>query len=103
MPPPSPGVPAQLFYSYSHKDENLRDQLARHLSALKREKLISGWHDREITAGTKWKGEIDDHLKAASIILLLVSSDFLASDYCNDVELKCAWNAKRTAKLVSFP
>jgi tetratricopeptide (TPR) repeat protein len=90
VPPPSPGVPAQLFYSYSHKDENLRDQLARHLSALTRDKLISGWYDREMTAGTKWKGEIDDHLKTASVILLLVSSDFLASDYCNDVELKCA-------------
>jgi tetratricopeptide (TPR) repeat protein len=103
VPPPSPGVPAQLFYSYSHQDENLRDQLARHLSALTREKLISGWYDREMTAGTKWKGEIDDHLKAASIILLLVSSDFLASDYCNDVELQCALERDKNGKARVIP
>jgi len=96
-------VPAQLFYSYSHKDENLRDQLARHLSALTREKLISGWYDREMTAGTKWKGEIDDHLKTASVILLLVSSDFLASDYCNDVELQCALERDKNGKARVIP
>ena len=90
MPPPSPGVPAQLFYSYSHKDEKLRDRLKVHLSALKREGIISGWHDRKIGAGTEWKDAIDDNLRSANIILLLVSADFLASDYCYDVELKYA-------------
>ena len=88
--PESPAAPAQLFYSYSHKDERLRDRLEVHLSALKREGLISGWHDRKIGAGKEWKDAIDDHLKTASIILLLVSADFLASDYCYDVELKYA-------------
>jgi tetratricopeptide (TPR) repeat protein len=90
VPPPSPGVPAQLFYSYSHKDEKLRDQLETHLSTLKRENRISGWHDRRITAGTEWKGEIDEHLKSSSVILLLVTANFLASDYCHDVELRYA-------------
>ena len=90
MPPPSPGVPAQLFYSYSHKDEKLRDQLETHLSTLKRENRISVWHDRRITAGTEWKGEIDEHLKSSSVILLLVTANFLASDYCHDVELRYA-------------
>ena len=90
MPPPSPGVPAQLFYSYSHKDEKLRDQLETHLSTLKRENRISGWHDRRITAGTEWKGEINEHLKNSSVILLLVTANFLASDYCHDVELRYA-------------
>jgi hypothetical protein len=74
VPPTSSGVPAQLFYSYSHKDEKLRERLEVHLSALKREGLISGWHDRKIGAGTEWKDAIDDHLKAAHIILLLVSA-----------------------------
>jgi tetratricopeptide (TPR) repeat protein len=83
-------VPAQLFYSYSHKDEKLRDQLETHLSTLKRENRISAWHDRRITAGTEWKGEIDEHLKNSSVILLLVTANFLASDYCNDVELHFA-------------
>jgi tetratricopeptide (TPR) repeat protein len=83
-------VPAQLFYSYSHKDEKLRAQLETHLSTLKRESRISAWHDRRITAGTEWKGEIDEHLKNSSVILLLVTANFLASDYCHDVELRYA-------------
>jgi tetratricopeptide (TPR) repeat protein len=90
VPDPSPAVPAQLFFSYSHKDKVLRDQLETHLSTLKREHLISAWHDRQITAGTEWKGEIDDNLKSARIILLLVTANFLSSDYCNDVELRYA-------------
>jgi len=90
VPESSSPVPVQLFYSYSHKDESLRDQLKSHLSALTREGLISGWHDRMITAGTEWQGEIDENLQHARIILLLVSASFLDSDYCNDVELRFA-------------
>jgi hypothetical protein len=48
-----------LFYSYSHIDEELRDQLETHLALLKRQGLIAEWHDRRITAGREWKGEID--------------------------------------------
>jgi len=90
VPPLSPGVPAQLFYSYSHKDEKLRDQLETHLSTLKRENRISAWHDHRITSGTEWKSEIDEQLKNSSAILLLVTANFLASDYCHDVELRYA-------------
>ncbi|HWS87418.1 MAG TPA: tetratricopeptide repeat protein [Pyrinomonadaceae bacterium] len=82
--------PLELFYSYSHRDEDLRDKLETHLSMLKRQKVINQWHDRGILAGEEWGGEIDEHLKAADIILLLVSADFLASDYCYDIELKLA-------------
>lgn len=81
---------AQLFFCYSHRDEDLRNQLEKHLSALKRQGVISSWHDRKIDAGTEWAGKISDHLNKADIILLLVSADFLASDYCYDIELKRA-------------
>jgi tetratricopeptide (TPR) repeat protein len=87
---PQPPKPLELFYSYSHKDEELRDQLENHLSMLKREGVISAWHDRRISAGQEWDGEIDEHLTSAAIILLLVSSDFLASNYCYDNEVKRA-------------
>ena len=80
----------ELFYSYAHEDEELRDRLETHLSTLKRQKVISGWHDRGLVAGEEWGGEINEHLRTADIILLLVSADFLASDYCYDVELKLA-------------
>lgn len=65
----------------------MRSRLEAHLSSLKRERLISGWHDRKIKPGTEWKGQIDDHLNSSRIILLLISADFLASDYCYDVEM----------------
>ncbi len=74
--------PVTLFLSYSHKDEQLRQTLEAHLSVLRSEGLISPWHDRQIAPGAEWAYEIDTYLETASIILLLVSPDFLASDYC---------------------
>jgi hypothetical protein len=77
----------KLFYSYSHDDEKLRQQLEQHLSLLKQEGVIRGWHNRDIDADQDWKTEIDSHLNQAQIILLLVSASFLDSDYCHEVEL----------------
>ena len=79
-----------LFFSYSHVDEYFRNELDKHLSILKRQGLIDGWHDRMILAGSEWSHAIDEHLERSQLILLLVSADFLASDYCYDVELKRA-------------
>ena len=80
----------EVFYSYSHKDEKLKEKLETHLTALKHQGVITGWHDRMIEAGEEWEGKIDEHLNNARIILLLVSADFLASPYCYDVEVKRA-------------
>jgi len=77
----------ELFLSYSHRDESLRDELAKHLKLLERQQVISAWHDRDISAGTEWASQINEHLETAKVILLLISSDFLASDYCYDIEL----------------
>lgn len=79
--------PIELFFSYSHRDEDLMKELVKHLSILKRQGLICAWHDRQITAGTEWEGQIDQHLNSAQVILLLISPDFMASDYCYDIEL----------------
>jgi hypothetical protein len=83
-------TPIDVFFSYSHKDEELRDQLASHLKILERTGAIRSWHDRQIGAGEEWKDAIDSNLEKARVILLLVSSDFLASDYCYDIEMKRA-------------
>ncbi len=83
-------APLDLFYSYSHKDERLRDRLGVMMDALKRAGLIRGWHDRQIKAGEKWEQKIHERLKTADIILLLVSPDFVASDYCYDIEVNLA-------------
>lgn len=80
----------RVFYVYSHKDERLLGQLQTHLASFERNGLITGWSDRKIGAGRDWENEIAAELEAANIILLLVSADFLASDYCQDIEMKRA-------------
>jgi type I restriction-modification system DNA methylase subunit len=79
--------PIELFYSYAPEDEALRAQLDIHLASLKRQNLISGWHQREILPGQDWEREINAHLRSARIILLLVSPAFIASDYCYGTEM----------------
>ncbi len=81
---------AKVFFSYSHADEALRDRLEKHLSALKRQGFIATWHDRRIVAGDEFANEISEHLESADIILLLISPDFIASDYCYDLEMQHA-------------
>ena len=81
---------ATLFFSYSHVDENLRDQLEIHLASLRRQGLISSWHDRRIMAGEDFGDAIDNHIDTSDVILLLVSPDFIASDYCYEREMKRA-------------
>jgi hypothetical protein len=76
-----------LFFSYSHKDEGLRDQLEKQLSSLQRQGILSSWHDRRITAGTEFDAAIKKQIDEADIILLLVSPDFIASDYCYNDEM----------------
>lgn len=83
----TPHDPVDLFYVYSHTDESLRNELEKHLTILKRQGVISNWHDRRIGAGTEWESQIHERLDAAHLILLLVSVDFLASDYCYNVEM----------------
>jgi HEAT repeat protein/energy-coupling factor transporter ATP-binding protein EcfA2 len=93
----------KLFYSYSHKDEPLRAQLETHLKLLQREGYIAAWHDRRILGGQEWKGQIDDNLTAADVILLLVSADFIASDYCYDIEMKAAMERHERKQAIVIP
>lgn len=78
----------QVFYSYSHRDKELRDRLATYLAPLRHKGRILEWHDRRIEPGADWNSEISDRLDSADLALLLLSPDFLASDYCFGVELE---------------
>lgn len=80
----------EVFFSYAHEDEKLRDELAKHLKLLERQKVIKAWYDRDITAGEEWRHTVEQQLNTAQVILLLVSADFLASDFCWSVELQRA-------------
>jgi hypothetical protein len=93
----------EVFYSYSHEDEALRDELNKHLALLKRQGVIRDWHDRRIAAGTEWSGQIDEHVNSAGVILLMVSADFMASDYCWDVEMTRAMERHEAGEAVVIP
>lgn len=92
-----------LFFSYSHKDEDLRNELETHLSLLKRQGIISTWHDRRISAGSEINSVISAELESAQIILLLVSAAFLASDYCYEIEMNRALQKHAEKSAVVIP
>lgn len=80
----------EIFISAAIEDEPLFQSLIRHIEVLERQGLISLWHNRKVKAGTNWLQEVESHLQNAQIIILLLSSDFLASDYCYSYEAKRA-------------
>jgi internalin A len=80
----------RIFISYSHKDDEFRAELEVRLKILQQQGFVRLWSDRRIAAGSEWRGEIDENLQKADLILILLSDDFLASDYCYDVEMKKA-------------
>lgn len=114
---------ASVFFSYSHKDEALRDQLEAHLALLKNQGLIDAWYDRRIVAGDEVDDAIFSKLETADIILLLVSSDFISSPYCYSREMMramerhnagearvipvilrhCVWQSAPFGKLMAAP
>lgn len=77
----------EVFLCYARKDKVLREALESHLEALRRSGQITLWYDREILPGVEWKREIDTHLDTADIILLLVSPNFMRSNYCYSTEM----------------
>src|SRR5687768_10268077 len=79
--------PVRVFYSYSHSDEDLLARLRTHLTMLRRRGRITEWFDRNIEAGGEWRAEIAEQLDSADLILLLISSDFLDSDFSYEEEM----------------
>jgi len=92
-----------VFYSYAHEDQELRDRLEIALAGLRHQGLIESWHDRCIGAGEEWQGQIDKHINSADIILLLISPDFIASDYCYGIEMQRALERHRLKQAKVIP
>lgn len=82
--------PLKLFYSYAHKDEAYKLELKTHIQILNRQGVIQSWDDRQIEGGDEWKKQILEQLESADIILLLISADFIASNFCYEIEMKRA-------------
>jgi hypothetical protein len=96
-------MPVKIFFCYAHEDEFLLKQLKRHLKPLQRQGLIDMWYDRDISAGTEWEQEISKRLKEAQIILLLISPDFMYSDYCYGVEMQKALERHAQKEVTVIP
>ena len=95
--------PFEVFVSYAHVDESMRRALEAHLSPLARTGRIALWHDRRIGAGHDWAAEIDERIESADIILLLVSPDFVASEYCYGIEMTRAVERHRAGAATVIP
>lgn len=95
--------PLKVFISYSHKDKRLKDKLITHLNALIRQKYISLWYDNMILPGKEIDEEIRAALQSSQIVLLLLSADYLTSNYCYQEEMEEAMNLRKAKKLVVIP
>ena len=96
-------TPVPIFISYSHKDEDFKDALLEQLSPLRRTGLIAPWQDRDIVAGEDWNDAIFDNLRQAKVVLLLVSSSFINSDFCMDKELTAATERHKNGECIVVP
>jgi len=115
--------PVEIFISYAHEDKKVRQKLEKHLQALHRQGFVSIWTDSAIQPGDRWRKVLEDKLNSARVFILLVSADFIASDFCYTEELSralerhekgdacvipvilrpCDWNYTLFAKLQVLP
>ncbi len=95
--------PPKIFISYSHEDMLYKKELVKHLKPLVRAKKITVWDDGQITVGEKWKKAIFDHLHEADIVLCLISSDFINSEFCHEKELAEALKAHKEGRQTVIP
>lgn len=98
-----PGMPIKTFICYARKDEALVTKLKNHLLPLQRQGLIDFWQDREILPGEEWQKHISWNLNDADLILLLVSPDFMASDYCYGIEMQRALERQASGECIVIP
>jgi hypothetical protein len=80
-------LPTKVFISYSHKDEEFKDELVTMLAGLQRRGVIDAWQDRRIEEGDEWYQEIQDAMNECDLAILLISANFIASSFIQDEEL----------------
>ena len=90
---PALEVSKKLFISYSHKDEQWLLELKKWLKPLEQRDIVSVWDDQQIKAGADWRREIENELSSAKAAVLLISMDFLNSEFISNNELPQLLNA----------
>ena len=100
---PVDGQPKKIFFSYSKNDRELLKQMLNHLAALKHNGKIQPWNDADILPGEDWNNTIRRELAEADIIVLLVSSEFMATPYIQSVEIKTAMERHEHGDAVVIP
>ncbi len=94
----------KLFISYAHEDESYRIELEKRLNAIKRRfPQLDTWHDRHLLAGEQVHDKILQQLEAADIVVLLISSSFIVSDYCFSHEMEVALKQYEDNKNIVIP
>ncbi|MCK4760824.1 MAG: TIR domain-containing protein [Candidatus Aminicenantes bacterium] len=92
-----------IFISYSHQDEKWKDLLVKHLKVLEKEGLSAVWYDDKIEKGAYWQAEIETAIKNAQVAVLLISTDFLTSDFINRVEVPQILKRRQKEGLWVYP
>lgn len=91
------------FISYSHQDAQMLDALHKHLAQLQRDKTIATWTDHEILAGGEFDKKIESALNASKLFLALLSPDYIASNYCYEIEFKTAQEKHERGEIIIIP
>lgn len=100
---PLPESNTRAFVSYSHKDSRFLEELQKHLNLLQQERILASWSDRKLLPGDDWDGKINENLKLANLILLLVSADFLNSTYVRNTEIPLAMDKHESGEARVIP
>jgi len=95
--------PLKVFVSYAHEDRKFAERLHVSSVMLRREGAIELWSDNEIQPGSEWRRDIDRALQAAEVVLLLISPDFMQSEFCYSVELRRALERHQSGGVVVVP
>lgn len=93
----------KIFISYSHKDEGWKDRVNKHLQVFQLEGSWRTWDDRQIKEGTKWEQEITDAIQSAHAVVLLITVDFLISDFIREKEVPLILQRWQKNEIIVFP
>jgi len=92
-----------IFISYAHEDEKYKEELLKHIHPFILKGEITIWEDSQLRAGEKWENRIYDAIDSCNIFIALLSSDYLASDFCNIEFQRASIHGKSVVPILARP